>query len=72
MPGVIIALQILLQYGPQAYMIAANLLSKTTPPTPDEWAALSAIVNRPLHDPTVGPAVTPVVPVVPTVTSLHG
>jgi hypothetical protein len=50
----ILIIQVLLKYGPDAYKAAVTLISKDTPPTPEEWAALTATVDHPLHDPVVG------------------
>lgn len=42
-------LQILVQFGPQAYAAAVSLFSKPTAVTPADFDALTTIVNKPLH-----------------------
>lgn len=42
-------LTILVKYGPEAYMQVVTLLQKTEP-TAQDWAALTATVNKGLHD----------------------
>ena len=42
-------LQILVQYGPEAYQAAVGLFTKPTPVVPSDFDALTAVINKPLH-----------------------
>lgn len=46
---VISILQVLIQYGPQAYQAIMNILKKGDP-TPADWDSLTQIVAKNLHD----------------------
>jgi len=46
-------LQILVQYGPEAYKAAVALFTKPAAVTPADFDLLSVTLNKPLHDPIV-------------------
>lgn len=46
-------LQVLIQFGPEAYAAAVGLFKKPSAVTPADFDALTLIINKPLHTPTV-------------------
>jgi hypothetical protein len=46
-------LQVLVQFGPAAYAAAVNLFKKPASVTPADFDALTLVLNKPLHTPTV-------------------
>lgn len=48
---ILLIVQTLLKYGPEAVAVIVNLLKMKTDPTPEDWDRLLAVVSKPLYDP---------------------
>ncbi len=47
---ILLIVQTLLKYGPEAVTVIVNLLKMKTDPTPEDWDKLLAVVNKPLYN----------------------
>ena len=50
---ILLILQTLIKYGPEAVVAIINLLKMKTDPTPEDWDKLLAVVDKPLYNPGV-------------------
>jgi hypothetical protein len=47
---ILLILQTLIKYGPEAVTTIIGLLSMKTDPTPEDWNKLLTVVNKPLYN----------------------
>lgn len=47
---ILLILQTLIKYGPEAVSTIVGLLSMKTDPTPEDWNKLLVVVNKPLYN----------------------
>lgn len=48
---IILIVQALIKYGPEAVTVIVNLLKMKEDPTPEDWDKLLNVINKPLYDP---------------------